>query len=283
MINEVIISVIMPVYNAENTVEMAIKSFILQKNNKLELIIIDGKSSDKSIDIIKKYSDHIAFFISERDEGYADALNKGIKYAKGKYVMMLAADDQLLPGAINKILSSIKKETDIWCGAIIEKMPNRYVCNYSEPNLNKLFSYCSLRHPATLFRRSLFEQFGGYDISYKCAADREIFLRFLKRGASFMVKNIPVVLFFTNGMSMNNPSNISFLEDYRVSKQYGLSEKDATNNLVNARKSLNKNVYKEGIIKLLAKIGILHFIYKLLGRPEKCLTKKEVDILLKFN
>lgn len=268
------LSIIMPVYNSQETIEAAIRSVITQNVfDVLELIVIDGGSTDNTMSIVEKYKENIYFYLSEKDNGYADALNKGIKVATGDFVMMLAADDRILPGAIEKIMSTIKADTDVWCGMIIEQMSYGYRFNISDNDLSKLYHECTLRHPATLFRRELFLRFGGYDTTYKCAADREIFLRFYTKGAKFQIEKIPVVLFSMNGMSINDPTKLAIPENHRISMQYGLNVEQADIDMQNELLRVKKINNSVGMKNFLAKMGVLPIMYKLAGKPDGCLSK----------
>ena len=273
------LSIIMPSFNSASKIGRAIKSFVSQKTEDTEIVIIDGGSKDNTKQVVESFGDQIGFFLSEPDKGYGDALNKAISHAKGEYVMMLAADDQILPGALSVALRSLKKDTDVWCGMIVEEMSYGYRFNISDPDLEKLRHECILRHPATLFRRSLFEQYGGYDINYKCAADREIFLRFYTNGAKFQIERIPMVLFEMNGMSIADPTEKAIPEDYRLSIQYGLSEEEAERDKQAAIARVRKTDSQVPIKNLLGRIGLLSFIYKLAGKPDGCLTKKAIKDL----
>ena len=271
------ISVIIPVYNGEKGIEKAIQSVLSQERNDVELIIVDGGSTDNTMGIVKLYADRISKYLSERDSGYAEALNKGIALASGDYILMLAADDRLLPHAIDGIKSSIKDDTDIWCGSILQMRPYGIKHWKSNPNLTELYHGCSLRHPATAFRRKLFALYGGYDTDYKCAADREIFLRMYTKGAVFQVEDIPVALFTSEGISNKNALTIAFPEDVIISEKYGVStvqaEKDRRLNIRKCVKSKRIAFLK----CILAKMGLLSFVYHLCGKGEACMNKKDLE------
>ena len=99
-----LISIITVVYNGEKYLEQTINSVINQTYKNIEYIIIDGGSTDGTLDIIKQYEQHIAYWISEPDKGQSDALNKGIKKANGQVLGWLNADDYLLPNALKKFI-----------------------------------------------------------------------------------------------------------------------------------------------------------------------------------
>jgi len=95
-------SIIIATYNSANTLAEAIQSVLQQTLKDFELIIIDGKSSDGTLEIIKSYEKEITYWISEKDKGVYDAWNKGIKIAKGEWICFLGSDDIMLPTTIEK-------------------------------------------------------------------------------------------------------------------------------------------------------------------------------------
>ena len=100
------LSIIIPNYNYGNFIEETICSVINQKYKNFEIIIIDGGSTDNSLEIIKKYEDKITYWISEKDAGQADAINKGLQVSTGDYVAYLNSDDTYLPNAFNEVFSN---------------------------------------------------------------------------------------------------------------------------------------------------------------------------------
>lgn len=147
------LSVITVSFNAELSIEKTIKNVIRNKNKDIEYIVIDGGSKDKTLQILSGYRKFIDILISEKDNGMYDALNKGIKNASGQYVMLLAADDQLIDGALQTALGEIREDTDVYAGAIIQKTGYGYFFLKSDPNLEQLKVHCSLKNPASIFRR----------------------------------------------------------------------------------------------------------------------------------
>ena len=107
--NNPLLSIVIANYNYGRFLDEAIQSVLSQTCNDYELIIVDGGSTDNSVEIIKKYEDKIAWWVSEKDNGQSDAFNKGFAHAKGKYLTWLNADDILHQGAIKAIISALKK------------------------------------------------------------------------------------------------------------------------------------------------------------------------------
>lgn len=272
-----LISIIIPVYNAEKTISNAILSVANQLTKDIELIVVDGNSTDNTLNIINKYRNIIDKVISEPDKGYSDALNKGIKAANGDYIMMLAADDILLPKAINSFKSTLKEDTEVWCGSIIQKLPYGYRLRKSKPELEKLYFECSLENPASFYRKTLFERFGLFDLSYKCAADREMFLRLYTHNVKFQIEQIPTVLFEMGGLSTQDPEKYGLPEDEKISINYGLSIEKAQLMTSVHRKLLLKEKKILNLKIFLSKLRLLQPLYYLFGKKDSCLSKKELS------
>jgi glycosyltransferase involved in cell wall biosynthesis len=117
-----LISVIIVVYNSAQYIERAIKSVINQTYFHIDFIVIDGGSTDGTVDIIKSYSNYISYWKSEPDKGIYDAMNKGWKQAKGDYILYLGADDLLLPDGL-KYLTENSENFDVVYGNAIYMHP----------------------------------------------------------------------------------------------------------------------------------------------------------------
>jgi glycosyltransferase involved in cell wall biosynthesis len=271
-----LVSIIIPVYNGEKTIKSAIESVINQNCKDFELIIIDGNSSDDTMNVVSEFQNYISYNISEPDKGYADAFNKGVKVATGDFIMMLAADDWLLPLAIDKFKNSVNNDTEVWCGSIIQKMPYGFRLRKSNPDLEKLRTGCSLENPASFYKRNLFDEYGFFDINWKCAADREMFLRLYVNGVKFQIEQIPIVLFEMGGLSTGNPEMYGIPEDEAISIKYGLHENDAKEATELIRKILYKEKNRAPLKKILSSVGLLKFIYKIVGKSDGCLTKSRL-------
>ncbi len=213
------ISLITVVFNGKTFLADCIKSVIAQDYKDLEYIVIDGGSTDGSLSIIEQYKDNISQFVSEKDRGMYDALNKGIRMATGDVVGILNADDML---ASSDVISAIancfdSQKTDAVYGNL----------NYINPNhpekivrkwISKPFTKRSIRlgwmpaHPTFYARRSLFQKYGDYSLNYDSAADYELMIRFLyKFGIHAIFLNKLIVNMRTGGMS-----NASLHHRYRA-------------------------------------------------------------------
>lgn len=183
------ISVITATYNSGKTVRDTIESVLRQTYKDIEYIIIDGKSRDNTMEIVRSYEPQFGGrmqYISERDKGIYDAMNKGIAMATGDVVGILNSDDFYTSSDILEQVVKVMTDTEI--DAVYGDV--HYV---DEKNLDKCVRYYSSRlfhrswmrfgfmpaHPSFYCRRKVYEQFGAFDLSYKVAADFENLLRLI--------------------------------------------------------------------------------------------------------
>jgi len=177
-------SIIIATYNAEKHLSKAVESLIKEISNSHELIIIDGGSTDKTIDIINKHSKYINYWISEPDKGIYDAWNKGLQIAKGDWIMFLGADDCLNPGALSQYDTFINNDpshSDLhFISSKIEMVDSQGKSirikgwKWEWP---KFLNEMTVAHPGALHSRKLFMEYGLFDTKYKITGDYELLLR----------------------------------------------------------------------------------------------------------
>jgi glycosyltransferase involved in cell wall biosynthesis len=170
-------------YNAADTIQRCLNSIIKQKTKDIELIVIDGGSTDETQYLLSKNVSSIDFLISEKDAGIYDAWNKGISNSSGQWILFIGADDILESDAINIYLSFLRnndvKNIDYICAK------NKYVTGngevikkYGVPwNWNSFRFHMSIAHVASLHSKTLFENVGIFDTSFKITGDYELLLR----------------------------------------------------------------------------------------------------------
>lgn len=179
------VSIITVCYNSAATIEDTITSVLSQDYKDIEYIIIDGGSNDATLNIINKYRDKISTFISERDQGIYDAMNKGIKHATGDIVGILNSDDFYeTKDVITEVVNNFDTNTEVVFGDLIFVKPDnlkKITRFYSLPNFKawKLRFGWMPPHPATFIKKSVYDKYGLYKINYKISADYEVFVRFL--------------------------------------------------------------------------------------------------------
>lgn len=194
-----IISIIIATYNAEATLKTCLDSITTQLTEDTELLVIDGKSTDSTCDIIDDYKEKITYYISEKDGGVYEAWNKGIEKAAGKWIMFVGADDFLLPNSISFYINYIKNSKEIEdidyicannqyinCKGMVLKVLGE------EPTWKKMKKQMVAAHVASLHnKKNLFERHGLYNLNFKICADYELLLRRKnKLNYIFIPKNI---------------------------------------------------------------------------------------------
>lgn len=173
--NRPVVSIITVVYNAAGTLQDTILSVQSQHFRDWEYILVDGGSTDGTLDIIKRYPETISSWVSEPDKGIYDAMNKGIRMARGEWLYFLGSDDLFLNAdVLTEFFARNLDEVDLAYGDVYsDSYKGRYDGEFS---LEKLLIR-NLSHQAVFYRRTLFDRLGKYDIRYRKHADWEFNLR----------------------------------------------------------------------------------------------------------
>ena len=186
------LSIITINYNNKSGLQKTIDSVISQTYKDFEWIIIDGGSTDGSKELIKKYSQYITYWVSEPDKGIYNAMNKGVVKAKGEYLLFLNSGDYLInTNIIEQAFPFMNRDGDIKIWDIpIDSVTGEFFLNGTMP------------HPATFIKKEKLLQYGGYDESYKIAADWKFFMDAILFGNSSL-KKMPFVVsvFSEDGIS----------------------------------------------------------------------------------
>jgi len=224
------ISVITPTFNSAKTIEKTIVSVISQKSAcSLEYIIIDGGSTDETRAIIEKYQAQIDVFISERDAGPYDAMNKGICQATGDIIGIINSDDWYNAGAIDTVANEFMSNPEI--SVLYTPVENYYegehVATFSPGSLEKMPIRFTLNHPSCFIKKAAYDQVGLYDLQYKITADYDLLLRMYKSGLEFYFVAKPLACYSLNGMSSSTNffDRMSLIhESWRISTKYHTQE-----------------------------------------------------------
>lgn len=180
------ISIITVCKDAEKTLEKAIQSVIDQSYQNVEYIIVDGQSSDRTIEIINQYQDKITKYVSEPDTGIYNAMNKGLNLVTGDFVYFLNSDDYLVDcKVVEDVVQFVHQHPDaeVVYGDLEVRHPNGQVNVFTPPPIDEIaeFMICgSMPHQATFAHVRLFQQFGYFDEQYKLAADKAWYLELLR-------------------------------------------------------------------------------------------------------
>ncbi len=247
------ISIITIAKNEEKTIERTILSVINQSAiNKIEYIVIDGKSNDNTLKIIKKYKNKISKIISETDFGIYNAFNKGIKAASGEYILFLNSGDELFcPNSIENILPELN--CDLVFGDIIIKDKKGQKSTIEYDNLDDLeLFYKSLPHPSSFIKRKCFYEIGLYDETKKIMSDWQWFLKYFNSGGKYKHITTPVSIFYLGGISS--------------SKNYKKLRKQERKDIINNNYSKRKQLLYKIILKITKRKTIIKQIKKLLIR-----------------
>lgn len=187
------ISVITVCLNDDNYLEKTIQSIIRQLDEKVEYIIIDGGSTDTSLDIIKKYEKSLEYWVSEPDQGISDAFNKGIALCRGKVIGLLNSGDWYEAGtfAVVKKIFTEQCGVGVLCGSLQYWLGNEKAY-MTESRADLLEQEMSVTHPTCFVRRDIYLNYGGFNPAFKYAMDYELLLRFHVNGVVF--QTIPQIM-----------------------------------------------------------------------------------------
>ncbi len=218
------LSIITVVLNDVEHIEDTILSVINQDFDSIEYIVIDGQSTDGTLDILYKYSTHIDQLVSEKDNGLYDAMNKGLGLASGKYVLFLNSGDQLFDNqTISKIFAS-HPDADVYYGDAQIIAPDGTVRGLRRLRPPEHLSWKSLRkgmlvsHQAFVARRELCPEF---DLGYRFSADYDWMIKVLRRAMTIINTGLVIVKYLDEGLTKKNLTR-SLKERFRImSKNYG--------------------------------------------------------------
>lgn len=214
------ISIITVVFNGVTTIEETIKSVIAQNCKESEYIIIDGGSTDGTLDIIRKYNQHISFWISEPDKGIYNAMNKGVIRANGEFIYFIGADDVFYDDKVLEKILPILIDNYVFYGNVIFKNRNiLYDGKFSSYKLaTRNISHQSIFYPKEVLIKNKFKEI------YNIFADYELNIRLYSR---YQFKYVPILiaLFDDSGASGSNTLDINFEKNrLRIIKKYFSSD-----------------------------------------------------------
>ena len=218
-----LVSIVTIVYNNAEYIKDAIQSVLSQDYPHIEYVVIDGGSTDGTIEIVEDYLEQISILLSEPDEGIYDAMNKGIQASTGDIIGFLNSDD-FYPSrsVIKRVVETLKNPSLMACFGdlcYVDRNDVSRIVRYwkSSRFVPSLFSkgWCP-PHPTFFVRRCIYDQYGGFNLSYKIAADVELMMRFLEN-YSILVTYIPEILVHmrTGGKTNKNIRNI-FLQNQEI-------------------------------------------------------------------
>lgn len=229
MTKKPLISIITVCYNIKDEIERTCKSIITQTSDNYEWIVVDGGSTDGTVDILNKYKDKMSIFISEKDNGIYHAMNKGIKKAIGEWCIFMNGGDCF---ASNDIIEKFEKLDGIYEYAdviygqtnIIDSNKKNYVKKYPYP-LTKSYFYDgnTINHQASFIKKELFEKYGLYNENYRIVSDWEKWIIFIINDCKFIRWDTIIVDFYNGGISTKQIS-LGKLENSKINPKYFFPE-----------------------------------------------------------
>lgn len=208
----ILVSVITVNLNNKAGLEKTIRSVVAQQNATYEFLVVDGGSTDGSVDLIKAHQQHLNWWVSEKDSGIYQAMNKGIANSKGEYLLFLNSGDCLYDeDVLQRIAPWLERRVDVISGALeLEAEEGKTIVRPVKEISIEYFRRISLYHQATFIRRDLFEREGNYDESFCIGGDYEFFIRtLLRRRAGYLAaEKIVICHYDTTGIS-NNPGYLN--------------------------------------------------------------------------
>lgn len=224
------ISIIIPSFNQAGTIKQTIESILSQKNVQAEVIVIDGVSTDNTRQILQSYGTQIRW-LSEKDNGQTNAINKGISLATGDIIAYLNSDDYYLPGTLNRVINYFNQHPESdwvsgYCQIVnLDGTPIRsWITRYKNTWLNR-YSFLTLQitnyisQPATFWRRSLHDKIGLFDEKLEYVMDYDFWLRAGKIGRLGLIRQ-PLTAFriYPHSKSGSRFHDL-FIEDLKIASQ----------------------------------------------------------------
>ena len=181
-----LISIVTPSFNQAQYLEQTLRSVLEQEYPRIEYIVIDGASTDGSVELIKKYKDRLAYWVSEKDSGQAEAINKGLARTTGQIVAWINSDDFYFPGAVASAVKAFETnpEAGLVYGdtvAVDENGEFIHFPKYAQWNLEDLLTFNIIGQPAVFMRRDILLEVGFLDPSFHFLLDHQLWIRMASR------------------------------------------------------------------------------------------------------
>lgn len=246
------VSIVSPSFNQAHFIEETICSVLNQSYPNIEYIIIDGGSNDGSIEIIRKYEKKISYWVSEKDEGQTDAINKGLSIATGSILAYLNTDDTYLPSTVETVVNFFMKNPNVFMvyGDIFQINEQSQIIKRVNPgniDYHKLLSGSFyLPQPSVFIKRELWENLGKFDKDLNLAMDLDYWIRvYLNRYAiSYINESLAQVRIYPDAKS--SYLKHKYLEEKLKILSKIFSNESISMELINKRKQLYGEVYLEG-------------------------------------
>lgn len=218
---KILISVVTVVYNGSKYIEETIQSVLSQSYLNIEYIIIDGGSTDGTVEIINSYSQRISKVVVEKDNGIYDAMNKSLQYISGSFVLFMNAGDKFYsPQTISNLMHSQFNNASIIYGGVVVDFDGKFDKYIPPKNISNIFRGMIFSHQSALIKSNILKS-RLYDLSFRIASDYDFFLGIYISGETFFNSNEIVSVVINNGLSDNNHRK-TCQEKIRILKKYNV-------------------------------------------------------------
>jgi glycosyltransferase involved in cell wall biosynthesis len=243
------ITIITPSYNQAQYIEQTICSILEQGYTNLEYIIIDGGSSDGSVEIIKKYESQITYWVSEKDRGQSHAINKGLAHATGEIFNWINSDDYLEPGALFHIAECFQNNPEVkavggYCRLFNNQTPFSIISRIGRDGTTEenIIHYW-MNQPSTFFKTEIIKEFGGVNETLHYCMDLELWFRFL---AKYSIQNIYLSRHLLSHFRHHDDSktekvNELFIAEHKIILAHLCNVLKIDSNITNHFQNLNSN------------------------------------------
>lgn len=223
------ISIITITYNSEKTLEDTIKTIQMQEYPNLEYIIVDGGSVDNTLKIVKKYEGSVVSkWISEKDNGIADAFNKGIRLATGEIIGIINSDDGLCEGALNRLAEEYEPDVDVYRGNVLlwNKETNKRIVEIPSMHIPYTGLKVNISHQGTFVRKDAYDRYGVFNIEYKYSMDLDLLMRFERLGAKFKYIDYTMAYFTMGGLTFTKYTKERRIQTEKILRSHGARDID---------------------------------------------------------
>lgn len=218
------LSIITVTYNSERYIRETMRSILEQNYQNYEYIVVDGGSTDDTLSILEEYKQLFGeklYYISGRDNGIYDAMNKGIRLASGDYIGLINSDDRYTNTCFETVAKIVREEevepdviySDLY---LIDSNGDRTGCLMGDAN--KLRIGMLVNHPTCFVRKTTYEKYGLFDIHYRIAADYDFMLRVYHNGGTFKKSSTVCAEFRVGGTSFDRYESV--IEKYKIQRKY---------------------------------------------------------------
>lgn len=265
-----LVTIITVCFNSAKTIEQTFRSVRNQTYDNIEYVVVDGASTDGTVDIIMAHENLIDYYVSEPDKGLYYAMNKGLELARGEYILILNSDDWYENSAVQLLVEAKSYSGRDFVGALashVDEANRKTETLRPMPFDDSAYLRMPLRHETMLIPASLYDRVGKYNTDYAIIADRDLTARLFDLGATFYEVQRPVLNFRVTGVSSTNITGLKLERNLLLSQQFPyLSESDlkalnnpSTTNPEEVAEIANRNLDQPKLVR--ACRALLHDLY----------------------